>query len=79
MPRCGAKRRSNSSTDNSPRSSRRSSASAAGFSRNVRFTVSGGRPSATENALKESKTFVVRTPPKSVSSPLTSRAAAPAL
>ena len=72
-PSIGPKRSENSSSVSSPRSSRRSSASATGSSRKRRFTASGSSPSFSQNALNESKTFVVRTPPKSTRRPFHER------
>ena len=51
------------SSFSSPASSRRSSASASGFSRKAFLTSSRSMPSASQNARNESQTFVVSTPP----------------
>src|SRR4051794_19906994 len=64
-PRYGANRAENPSDVSSPFSSSRSSASASGLERKSSFTAFGSRPSASANSRNESKTLVVRTPPKS--------------
>src|SRR3954453_22716952 len=69
-PRCAQKRRSNSSSASLPSSRSKSRSRPSPSSRKAERTVSGSSPSASQNALNDSKMFVVRTPPKSTSSPL---------
>src|SRR3954469_11764692 len=69
-PRCAQKRRSNSSSSSLPSSRSNSSWRPSPSLRNAPRTVSASSPSASQNALNDSKMFVVRTPPKSTSRPL---------
>ena len=69
-PRRSAKRRSNSFSSIRPVSSSLRSASAAGSSRNRRLIEPSSRPFSRQKSAKLSQTEVVRTPPKSTSSPL---------
>src|SRR4051794_30270472 len=69
-PRCAQNRRSKSSLESLPSSRSKSSSRPPSSLRNASRTRSGARPSASQNAAKLSKTFVVSTPPKSTRSPL---------
>src|SRR5215212_8734503 len=60
---------SNSSSVKRPVSRSASSSRAIGSFMNRSRTVSGSRPSASQNSRKDAKTSVVRTPPKSTSNP----------
>src|SRR3954453_22203561 len=69
-PRCAPNCRSKSSLDSLPSSRSKSSWRPCSSLRNASRTRSGSSPSAEQKAGKLSKTFVVRTPPKSTRSPL---------
>src|SRR4051795_7116867 len=69
-PRCAQKRRSSSSSASLPSSRSKSRSRPSPSLRKAERTVSGASPSASQKALKDSKMFVVRTPPKSTRSPL---------
>src|SRR5689334_7079130 len=69
-PRCAQKRRSNSASSSLPSSRSKSRSRPSPSLRKAPRTVSGSSSSASQNALKDSKMFVVRTPPKSTRRPL---------
>src|SRR5436190_1883754 len=68
-PRCAPKRRSKSSLASLPSSRSNSSCRPSSSLRKASRARSGSSPSARQKAAKDSKTFVVRTPPKSTSRP----------
>src|SRR3954467_293802 len=69
-PRCAPNCRSKSSLASLPSSRSKSSWRPCSSLRKASRTRSGASPSASQKAAKLSKTFVVRTPPKSTRSPL---------